>query len=104
LALACAKLVKAGELKRSPLLAPIAAVSVGIVSGQHMLDLAYDEDSKAAVDFNVVMLGGSHLGELVEVQGTAEGAPFSRADINTLLDMAEHGLQELFIAQQEALS
>lgn len=103
LALACRKLVKAGELKRLPLIAPIAAVSVGIVRGNHLLDLAYDEDSKAAVDFNVVMLGGSHVGELVEVQGTAEGAPFSRADVNSLLDLAEKGLHELFAVQQSVL-
>lgn len=103
LALACRKLVKAGELKRLPLIAPIAAVSVGIVSGRPLLDLAYDEDSKAAVDFNVVMLGGNHLGELIEVQGTAEGAPFSRADLNNLLDLAESGLHEIFALQQRTL-
>lgn len=102
-ALACRKLQKAGELRRSPLIAPIAAVSVGIVKNQFLLDLAYDEDSKAEVDFNVVMLGGSHAGELVEVQGTAEGKPFSRSDMNKLLDLAEHGLVQLFSIQQQVL-
>ena len=101
LALACKKLQQQKLLTRWPLTSPVAAVSVGIVSGRHVLDLDYTEDSRAAVDFNVVMLG---TGELIEVQGTAEGNPFSRDDVNALLDLAEKGLKELFAIQEDVLS
>jgi ribonuclease PH len=76
-------------------------VSVGIVQGQHVLDLNYSEDSAAAVDFNVVMLDS---GEFVEVQGTAEGSPFSRNDIDAMLSLAEKGIRELFEIQKQAIS
>ncbi len=78
----------------------VAAISVGIVNGQPLLDLTYEEDSAAEVDMNVVM---TSKGELVEIQGTAESKPFSRETLNTLLDMAWAGIQELFQVQREAL-
>jgi ribonuclease PH len=79
----------------------VAAVSVGLVDGEARLDLCYDEDAGAEVDFNVVMTGG---GELVEVQGTAEGSPFSRAQLDGLLDLAGAGIAELSKIQAEALA
>jgi ribonuclease PH len=100
-ALACRKLKQQGLITENPLTAAIAAVSVGIVMGRKLLDLDYAEDSKAMVDFNVVMLD---TGEFVEVQGTAEGSPFSRDDLNELLDLAEKGIKELFAAQLLALA
>jgi ribonuclease PH len=101
LALACRNLQQRGLITENPLTAAIAAVSVGIVLGRKVLDLDYTEDSKAMVDCNVVMLD---TGEFVEVQGTAEGNPFSRADLNELLDLAEKGIRELFEAQLLALA
>jgi ribonuclease PH len=79
----------------------VAAVSVGLVDGEARLDLCYDEDAGAEVDFNVVMTGGA---ELVEVQGTAEGSPFSRAQLDGLLDLAGAGIAELSKIQAEALA
>ncbi len=78
----------------------IAAVSVGIVDGQFLLDLNYEEDSMAEVDMNVVM---NDQGLLVEVQGTAEGEPFSREALNRLLDLGEKGIKELITIQKETL-
>ncbi len=78
----------------------VAAVSVGIVDGVPMLDLCYEEDCRAEVDMNVVMTSG---GELVEVQGTAEGKPFSRSMMNELMDLAEHGLKQIFELQRTAM-
>ncbi len=78
----------------------IAAVSVGIVDGRPMLDLAYEEDSRAAVDMNVVMTGSL---KLVEVQGTAEGLPFSREQMNDLIDLAESGITHLLEEQKKVL-
>ena len=78
----------------------VAAVSVGIVEGEARLDLCYDEDAGADVDFNVVMTGS---GEFVEVQGTAEGTPFSRAQLDGLLDLAAAGITDLTKIQQQAL-
>jgi ribonuclease PH len=97
LALALRKLGEAGGglLKDS-----VAAVSVGLVDGEPRLDLCYEEDAGAEVDFNVVMTGG---GALVEVQGTAEGEPFSRAELDDLLDLAAAGIAQLSKAQAEAL-
>ncbi len=100
LALACKRLQEKKLVTRSPLLGQVAAISVGIVNGQFLLDLDYSEDSKAGVDFNVVMLDD---GNLVEVQGTAEGSPFSRDDMDELLDLAEGGLQHLFALQKAAI-
>ncbi|MBE6389777.1 MAG: ribonuclease PH [Lentisphaerae bacterium] len=78
----------------------VAAVSVGIIDGEPMLDLCYEEDSRAEVDMNVVM---TESGKLVEVQGTAEGAPFSRNKLNELLDLAESGLRQIFARQRAIL-
>ena len=78
----------------------IAAVSVGIVDGQFLLDLNYEEDSMAEVDMNVVM---NDQGLFVEVQGTAEGEPFSREALNRLLDLGEKGIKELITIQKETL-
>ncbi|MCC6443321.1 MAG: ribonuclease PH [Armatimonadetes bacterium] len=94
-------LVKQNQIKRIPLADMLAAVSVGIINGVEMLDLCYDEDSSAAVDMNVIMTGG---GKLVEVQGTAEGAPFGRDKLNRLLDLAERGIATLLKKQKEALT
>ena len=78
----------------------MAATSVGIVHGNQFLDLCYDEDSNAAVDFNVVMTG---KGEFVEVQGTAEKEPFGKKDLDELTALAQIGIQEIMTAQKKAL-
>lgn len=89
-----------GIISSIPLKTAVAATSVGIVNTYMMLDLGYDEDSQASVDFNVVMTG---KGEFVEIQGTAEGKPFSRQSVDDLLTLAEKGIRQLFQAQEEAL-
>jgi ribonuclease PH len=99
-ALALKKLIETGVIPETVLLTPVAAVSVGIVGGEAMLDLAYTEDSTAEVDLNVVMTGTGHF---VEVQGTAEGQPFSRADLGTMLDLAWIGIERLLAEQQKVL-
>ena len=96
LALACRRL----KLPENPFRELVAAVSVGIVNDQVMLDLSYPEDSAADVDMNVVM---TESGKLIEVQGTAEGKGFSRARLNEMLDLAEHGLKQIFELQRQAL-
>ncbi len=97
--LAMQKLVQRGELAgMGALKPPVAAVSVGIVDGQVVLDLPYQEDSKADVDMNVVMSEG---GGLIEVQGTAEGEVFDRAQLNAMLDLAAKGIAELHAAQRK---
>jgi ribonuclease PH len=102
LALAIEKLVKAGTLAdRSALMPPVAAVSVGIVNGECVLDLPYVEDSKAEVDMNVV---GDESGKLIEVQGTAEHGTFDRAQLNAMLDLAAIGIRELAAAQRKVLA
>jgi ribonuclease PH len=98
---AVAKLMAAGTLAASPIREPIAAISVGIVNGTPLLDLEYTEDSACDTDMNVVMTGSGHF---VEVQGTAEGAAFSRAEMGQLLDLAEKGIGELVHMQQAALA
>ena len=100
LALALGKLVEAGTLKESPLREMVAATSVGIVDGRVLLDLAYEEDSRAEVDMNVVMTSG---GGLVETQATAEKGTYSRAQLNEMLDVAEAGIRELLAAQKRCL-
>ncbi len=90
-----------GSLKGDALTGSVAAVSVGIIDGEPRLDLCYDEDVNAGTDMNVVMTGS---GEFVEVQGTAEQAPFDRATLDVLLDLALAGCAELTRAQTEALS
>jgi ribonuclease PH len=98
---ACALLVERGDIASTPLRCPVAATSAGVVGGMPMLDLCYDEDARAEVDFNVVMTAD---GELVEVQGTGESHPFSRQAMNELLDLAETGIRRLFDAQKKALA
>lgn len=93
-------LVQRGLLPASPLRELVAAVSVGIHEGTPVLDLDYDEDSNCDTDMNVVMTAG---GGLCEVQGTAEGAPFSRRELNALMDLAESGIDGLIAAQRRAL-
>ena len=93
-------LLRRGELKRNPVHGAIAAVSVGIVDGQPVLDLDYGEDSRAETDMNVVM---NSQGAFVEVQGTAEGHAFHRAELDRLLDLATTGCHTLLAAQQAAL-
>jgi len=94
------KLVKDGVYKSMPLRAAVAAVSVGILGPDELLDLCYQEDSQAGVDFNVVM---NDQGQYIEVQGTAEGRPFSRDVLDSLLALANKGIRQLFNAQKEAL-
>ncbi|HEY7357564.1 MAG TPA: ribonuclease PH [Ktedonobacterales bacterium] len=94
---ACTALLKQGLLKGHPVQTAVAAISVGVVDGVPLLDLNYAEDSRAQVDFNVVMTG---RGEFVEVQGTAEGRPFSREALDGLLTLAEQGIRQLLIIQQ----
>ena len=100
LRLAVDKLVRAGEVTGDPVIDHVAAISAGIYAGQPVLDLDYAEDSEAATDANFVMTG---RGGLVEVQASAEGAAFSRAELETLLDLAEKGISELVAAQKEAV-
>ena len=98
---ACAKLVADGKLPASPVRDHVAAVSVGIFDGQLVLDLDYPEDSACDTDMNVIMTGA---GGIVEIQGTAEGEPFTRAEMNQLVDMAEAGIGVLIKKQKEALA
>jgi ribonuclease PH len=98
---ACTRLVRSGRIKVHPLQEGCAAVSVGVVDALPMLDLAYTEDSRAEVDMNVVMTSS---GRFVEVQGTAEGAPFNRSELDELLSLAEHGIAALLDAQAAVLA
>ena len=101
LADAVSYLREAGALRGEPLTGSIAAVSVGIINGSPMLDLPYEEDVNADTDMNVVMTGS---GEFVEVQGTAEGHPFNKAELDALLDLAAKGCTDLTRLQSEALA
>src|SRR4030042_242907 len=94
-------LVKQGTLASLPLKGAVAATSVGIMGREELLDLCYEEDYRAAADFNVVM---TDKGEFVELQGTAEGAPFSKGTIDALLVLAEKGIKQLFKIQKVALA
>jgi len=94
------KLLAAGTIAATPIKGHVAAISVGIVSGTPLLDLEYIEDSACDTDMNVVMTGAGHF---VEVQGTAEGAAFSRAEMNALMDLADKGIAELIVLQEQAL-
>ena len=98
---AVSHLLGSGKISQSPITAAVAAISVGIVQGTPLLDLEYIEDSACDTDMNVVMTGAGHF---VEVQGTAEGAAFSRAEMDALLSLAEKGIVELMLLQQQALS
>ena len=99
LAVGCRRMYREAETG-NPFRELVAAVSVGIIDGVPMLDLCYDEDHRAEVDMNVVM---TESGQLVEVQGTAEGKPFSRSRMGELLDLAESGLKRIFAMQREVL-
>jgi ribonuclease PH len=88
-----------GKMERNPIVTNIAAISVGVVGGQALLDLEYIEDVAADVDSNVVMTGD---GRIIEVQGTAEGEPFDRAMLDTMLDYASIGIVDLVTMQNEA--
>ena len=98
---AVSKLMVDGKLKESPILDHVAAISVGIVQGIPLLDLEYTEDFACDTDMNVVMTGA---GNFVEVQGTAEGAAFTRTEMDALLVLAENGIQELVAMQRQSLS
>jgi len=100
LAEACRKLVAAGSINRMPLTGMVAAISVGVVGSDELLDLCYEEDHKCAVDMNVA---ATDKGRYIEVQGTGETLPFDRARLNRLLDLAQVGLDELFKLQRAAL-
>lgn len=100
LALALDKMVKDGSLKSIPLSDYVAAISVGIINSEVILDLDYEEDSKGEVDMNVVMTG---KGKFIEVQGTAEREPFKKEDLNKLTLLAEKGIQEIMLAQKKVL-
>ncbi|MFQ5912403.1 MAG: ribonuclease PH [Nitrospinota bacterium] len=100
LARAVAELQKAGELSGGVLLDSVAATSVGQVDGQYLLDLDYSEDSAAEVDMNIIMTG---KGRIIEIQGTAEGSPFTRQEFNKLFALAEMGIRRLTRHQSRAL-
>jgi ribonuclease PH len=100
LAIALGRLVEAGTLKQTPLREMVAATSVGVVDGNVLLDLAYEEDARAEVDMNVVMTSS---GGLVETQATAEKGTYSRAQLDEMLNVAEQGIRHLLAAQQECL-
>ena len=100
LALACRRLERAGAIMRSPLVGEVAAVSVGIVEKIPLLDLKYDEDSRAEVDMNVVCTSDNRF---IELQGTAEGTPFTRSEMDQLLTLAASGVERLIAAQRAAL-
>jgi ribonuclease PH len=99
LRLAVGKLMKSGDVTSDPLVDPVAAVSCGIYAGQPVLDLDYPEDSEAGVDGNFIMTGSKRL---IEVQMSAEGATYSRDQMNLLLDLAERGVDTLVAKQREA--
>ncbi len=99
--LAIAALVEKDRLPEIPILSAVAATSVGIVDGEARLDLCYDEDSSAEADFNIVMTAD---GDFVEVQGTAEGVPYSRHALEEVLSVAESGIQQLIALQQDAIA
>ena len=100
LKLAINKLLKTGAVLSDPLISPVAAISCGIYAGQAVLDLDYPEDSEAGVDGNFIMLAN---GQMIETQMSAEGATYSRAQMNQLLDLAEAGVASLVEAQLKAV-
>lgn len=101
MALACKKMVSKNILKKSPIISEVAAISVGIVENTAILDLCYDEDSTAEVDMNIVCTGA---GKFIELQGTAEREPFSREQMNEMLELAEKGINHLFTIQRYAIN
>jgi len=99
-ALACRHLLRTNKIARTPITGEVAAVSVGLVEGTPLLDLKYDEDSRAEVDMNIVCTGD---GRFIEVQGTAEGEPFTREQMDQLLELARKGIERLVQIQRAAL-
>jgi len=99
-AIACARLLKERKITKSPITGEVAAVSVGIVDGTTLLDLKYDEDSRADVDMNIICTGD---GRFIEVQGTAEGSPFTREQMDNLLELGRKGIEQLVRLQREAI-
>lgn len=95
------RLIQAGEIPQEAILPPVAAISVGIVDGALLMDLAYEEDARAEMDLNVVM---DHAGRFIEVQGTAEGTPVPRERLDQLLDLAARGIASIIEVQREALA
>jgi ribonuclease PH len=98
--MALRKLIEAQQVPSAVLVTPVAAVSVGVVRNELMLDLCYEEDSAAAVDLNVVMTGA---GKFVEIQGTAEGEPFDQATLIGLVNLARSGIERLLVEQAAVL-
>jgi ribonuclease PH len=98
---ALTRLIQQGTLRTNPLTEAVAAISVGVVDGVCMLDLPYEEDSRAEVDMNVVMTSS---GRFIEVQGTAEGMPFTKGELDEMLSLAEHGIAQLLDLQTEVLT
>jgi ribonuclease PH len=92
--------MKEKRIAKSPIVSEVAAISVGVVAGTPLLDLKYDEDSRAEVDMNVVCSGD---GRFIEVQGTAEGLPFTREQMDNLLELAGKGIAELVVLQRYAI-
>jgi ribonuclease PH len=101
LALASQQLLKAGKIQRSVVTDQVAAISVGIVGNTPLLDLKYDEDSRAEVDMNVVCTGD---GRFIELQGTAEREPFSRAQMDELVDLGTRGIEALIAVQKNVIA
>src|SRR5215510_1497789 len=99
-AIACRRLLKEKKIKTSPIITEVAAISVGIVDGTPLLDLKYDEDSRAEVDMNIVCAGD---GRFIEVQGTAEGLPFTREQMDNLLELGRIGIDQLVRLQRQAI-
>lgn len=98
---AARRLAKQGVIREELIRDSVAAVSVGIVNGKVLLDLAYDEDSRAEVDMNIVMTGS---GKFIEVQGTAESAPFTKGKLDRMAEIAQQGIRELFKVQKKVLA
>jgi ribonuclease PH len=99
-AIACRRLMKERKINKSPVISEVAAISVGIVDGAALLDLKYDEDSRAEVDMNIVCAGD---GRFIEVQGTAEGLPFTREQMDNLLELGRTGIEQLVRLQRQAI-
>src|SRR5207244_12331206 len=99
-AIACKRLMKENKITKSPVISEVAAISVGIVNGTPLLDLKYDEDSRAQVDMNIVCAGDARF---IEVQGTAEGSPFTRAEMDNLLELGRKGIEQLVRLQRQAI-
>jgi len=99
-AIACRRLMNERKINKSPIISEVAAISVGIVDGNALLDLKYDEDSRAEVDMNIVCAGD---GRFIEVQGTAEGRPFTREQMDDLLELGRKGIEQLVRLQRQAI-